>query len=100
MNPQIAVIAKKVNEIVREGSQVLAGAGTPTGMVDVSRKYHGWYASCLGLVEANMPSRLAELVSKHSAVQLSDFSIQALTGSSNATARLAAQKLRENIAQI
>lgn len=100
MNPTIEVIAKKVNEVVRQGSHVLAGAGGPSDVVAIIRKYHVWYATCLGLVEANMPSRVTELVSKNSEVDLSESVICASPNAADATLRLAAQKLRGNLAQI
>lgn len=33
--------------------------------VDFVQSYHQWYAACLAVVEANMPSRLAELAALH-----------------------------------
>lgn len=56
---------KAKTELEFSSDLIIETPATATIPPEFVRHYHSWYAACLALVEANMPSRLAELARIH-----------------------------------
>jgi hypothetical protein len=100
MKAAIEVIRKRTRELSKQGGGQILSAPGMNRVVEATKRYHTWYSACLGLVEANMPSRLAELTEKNAAIHFTDEILRASSDSPNLELRAAHRALRANLAHI